>query len=148
MMKLKFNLKIVFLGILFAPFFLFAQKEKHKKTKDKKQNEFVIAPYINYGRTLGLGYGIVPMYSFKMNKNDTISPKSIIGLALIGTTNKTYAGVAYGSLFFKEDKWRFRYGLGWSDYRFQTYYEPIEGEMAFFWIIVPKLLLFISMYVV
>jgi len=98
----------------------------------KNSGEFKIVPYLNYSRTIGFGFGLIPMYSFNTSKTDHISPKSVIGLSGIYTTNKSYAVGLFGNMFFKEDKWRLQYGLGFADYNFQTYYAPIVGEGFFY----------------
>ncbi len=104
---------------------------KSKKNKDPRRNEFNVAPYFNYNTTIGAGFGLVPLFSFHLDKQDTISPKSFIGLVGYYTTNKSYAVVNFGNFFLKEDTWRLVYAFAFNSYNFQTYYDPPEGDGLF-----------------
>ncbi len=116
---------VIIAALLVAP--LYAQ-ESSKKTQT---SEFNVAPYFNYNKTAGAGFGLVPLYSFYMNKKDAISPKSTVGLVGYYTTKKSSAVLTFGNFFFNEDTWRIVYALGINTYNFQTYFDSGVGDGAF-----------------
>lgn len=107
---------------------LFAQE---KRKKDKKV-EITGIPYLNYSQSQDLLYGAVGLATFKMNALDTISPRSTAGISLIGTTQKSYFGVAFAKMFFNEDKWRVATMAGLGTYQFQTFIDEPEIETGFY----------------
>ncbi len=56
-----------------------------------------------------------------MNKKDTISPASTIGLFGSYFTNQTYFFALFSKLHFKEDNYRIKTGVGYGDIKFQTF---------------------------
>ncbi|WP_051210024.1 hypothetical protein [Gelidibacter mesophilus] len=65
--------------------------QKSKKVKDSINGaEFNVVPYINYNKNLDFMFGVIPMYMYPFDKEDTISPKSLSGLSAVYTTNKSY----------------------------------------------------------
>ncbi len=103
------------------------------KKEKKNTSQFNIAPYFNYSQGVGVGYGLIPMYSFYPNKKDSISPKSIVGVLGYRTTNESQALTTFGKIFLDEDKWRLAYALGTGRYNFQTYLEdPTDHLEGFF----------------
>lgn len=60
------------------------------KSKANKNIDFNVMPYLNYNRTLDFMFGAIPMMMYKINKADTISPKSLSGISGVYTTNKSY----------------------------------------------------------
>ncbi len=76
-------------------------------TKEKeKRVDFSLMPYLSYNRNLKLMFGLVPMMMYKINPKDSISPKSLTGIAAITSTNGSYALAFFNKFYFKEDKWR------------------------------------------
>ena len=57
-----------------------------KKDTSSKKLKVSAFPYLNYDRTQEFMYGAVVMGMFKFNKEDTISPKSMVGMLGIVTT--------------------------------------------------------------
>ena len=102
---------------------LLAQTETPKKDKNL---EFKPVPYINYSRTGGFFIGAVPMAMFRANKNDTISPKSMAGLAGVYSTEGNWASVVFSKIFLNEDRWRFTGGGGVGMNGFQFYMDDIS----------------------
>ena len=98
---------------------LIAQSENDKENKNL---EFKPVPYINYSRTGGFFIGAVPMVMFRVNKNDTISPKSMAGLAGVYSTEGNWASVVFGKIFTNQDRWRFTGGggVGMNGFQFFT----------------------------
>ncbi len=91
----------------------------------KKYKNFEIAwvPYVNYSEVLGTGFGILPMISYRMSKNDTISPESTGGIVAMYTTNESISVVGFNKMYFNENKWRATISFGFGDVNFQTYLE-------------------------
>lgn len=50
--------------------------------------------------------GVIPMAMYKLDKNDTISPRSLSGISAVYTSNKSYFAAAFNRFYLKEDKWR------------------------------------------
>lgn len=74
------------------------------KTQVQPKNiDFNVMPYISYNRTVDFMLGAIPMMMYKMDKTDTISPKSLSGVAAIYTTNKSYFICSFNKFHFKED---------------------------------------------
>ena len=114
--------------LLFIAFSFFACQQLNGQetavssgTKKEKEHSFVPAPYLNYSRSIGAGFGVIPMYMFQMTKGDTISPQSLVGALGIYTTNKTYFAMGFGKLYFAEDRWRVSVAAGIGDINFQVF---------------------------
>jgi len=104
--------------------FSFAFVRGQDSTASRKQkNGFAAIPMINYNRTQGIILGAIVSDYFKINKKDTISPSSNLGIAGIYTEQKSYALFLYSQLFFDEDRWRIRVAAGSMDINFQFYLE-------------------------
>ncbi len=77
------------------------------ETKDKdKDFNFTVMPYISYNRNLDFMFGVIPMAMYKLNKKDTISPKSLSGIVPIYTTNGSKFIGFFNKFRFAEDRWR------------------------------------------
>ncbi|HEY9260306.1 BamA/TamA family outer membrane protein [Chitinophaga sp.] len=74
--------------------------------KKEKKIEFHVMPYLSYNRNLKFMFGAIPMMMYRLNKNDTISPKSLSGMSAIYTTNRSYIFAFFNRWYFAEDKWR------------------------------------------
>lgn len=96
-----------------------------------EKGEFNVVPYFSYNSTLGAGFGAVSLYSFHVNKEDEVSPKSTVGVAGIYTTNNTLAVLGFGSFYLDEDKWRVMFGAGYNEYNFQTYFDAQDYRGSF-----------------
>ena len=98
----------------------------------KKMNGLAAIPMINYNRTQGLVVGAIVSNYFKMNKKDSLSPSSNIGIAGIYTEQKSYALFLYSQLFMAGDRWRVRLAAGTMDINFQFYLEdPVTSTGNF-----------------
>lgn len=95
--------------------------EKHTKKID-----FNVMPYINYNRTLDFMFGAIPMMMYKVNKADTISPKSLSGISAIYTTNKSYFIATFNKWYFNEDKWRAQVFLATGNQNAQYFVDDID----------------------
>ena len=108
------------------------KKQAEKKDgKDKKVN-YAFMPIIMYNPSFGGQFGVMANAYFDMNGKDTISPASSV--AFIGNifTNKTFFTGMFSRLYFKEDAWRMKAGLGYGDIRFQTFYE-LPSDIPAIW---------------
>lgn len=82
-----------------------AVKQDTLANRDKNFT-FRVMPFMSYNRNLQFMIGAIPMFMYRLNKNDRISPKSLSGLAGVYTTNNSYFISAFNRFFLKEDKWR------------------------------------------
>jgi outer membrane protein assembly factor BamA len=116
-------------------FLLFASAWVHGQDSavSKKQKSGIAAiPMINYNRTQGIVVGAIVSNYFKINKKDTLSPSSNIGIAGIYTEQKSYMVFAYSALYFDQDRWRLRMAAGSMDINFQFYLEdPVTSTGNF-----------------
>ncbi|KAB1067623.1 BamA/TamA family outer membrane protein [Tamlana haliotis] len=121
------------------PLFLFvlflnttqAQQAKHENKKQtdtlkEKKVDFQVMPFISYNRNLEFMFGAIPMFMYKLNKNDTISAKSLSGMSAVYTTNKSYFIAAFNKWYFKEDTWRAKLFFLTGDKNSQFYMTDIE----------------------
>lgn len=102
-------------------------------SRDTSSKKFKISafPYINYNRTQKFMYGAVGMGMFRLNQEDTISPKSMVGLMAIGTTTNTWGTMGFSTLYFNEDKWRATLYGGYFSFNFQFYWSPVANLGTF-----------------
>ena len=88
-----------FAAILFLSISTFAFVYAQDSTESRKKTNGIAAiPMINYNRTQGIVVGAIVSNYFKINKKDTISPSSNIGIAGIYTEQKSYMLFAYSAL--------------------------------------------------
>jgi outer membrane protein assembly factor BamA len=122
-----------FTDLLLLLIFAFAFVQGQDSTESRKKVKGIAAiPMINYNRTQGIVLGAIVSNYFKMNKKDTISPSSNIGIAGIYTEQKSYALFLYSTLFFDEDRWRVKVAAGTLDINFQFYLEdPVTSTGNF-----------------
>lgn len=102
-----FSLPFISLLLLMmvSPHAVFAQKSDQDSVKEKRV-DFKILPYFSYNRKLKFMLGVVPMVTYRTKRNDTISPKSMTGLAAVYTTNGSYFVGLFNRIFLNEDRWR------------------------------------------
>ncbi len=125
---MKYIVMLMLSVAFFASKSLYSQEVKLQT--GLKKYELVPAPYLNYSKVLGFGYGIAPMILYRVSKKDTISPKSLTGLLAAYTTNKSHLFIAYSKFYFNEDDWRLSVIAGKGDVNFQFYLEsdlPVGG---------------------
>lgn len=123
---MKHFLLLLFFTVSISP--SFGQKTSDsisKKTKDKKV-ELRIMPYLSYNRNLEFMFGAIPMTMYKVNQNDSISPKSLSGLSAIYTTNKSYALAFFNKWYLDQDKWRLKLFFFTGNQNSQFYVDDID----------------------
>ncbi|MDQ6470608.1 BamA/TamA family outer membrane protein [Flavobacterium sp. LHD-80] len=120
--------------LLFLSFLCYSVLWSQKKTADTtalqsphtKSIDFNIMPYLNYNRTLDFMFGAIPMMMYKIDKTDTISPKSLSGLTAVYTTNKSYFIALFNKFYFKEDQWRLQLFFAAGNQNEQFYEDDID----------------------
>ena len=120
--------KLLFFLLLILPFFSQAQQgEGQKEDKKEKRVNYAFIPIIMYNNSFGMQFGAMANAYFDLNKKDTISPASVVSFYGSVYTNKTVFVGLFNRMYFKEDHWRTKMGVGYGNIRFQTYFEfPIE----------------------
>lgn len=107
-------------------------KTDEPKPKEKKRGEFVIAPIPISSPAIGSGLIGVLGYVFQVDKNDTTSAPSVVGLAFMRTNNGSRAGGLLGSLHFKKDKYRVSVAVGRGDINIDFFgVGPLAGQREF-----------------
>lgn len=110
-------------------FWALGQTKSTDSTKIKppvKNIDFNVMPYLNYNRTLDFMFGAIPMMMFKLNKADTISPKSLSGISAVYTTNKSYFIASFNKWYFNEDKWRVQFFVATGNQNAQFFVDDID----------------------
>lgn len=98
-----------------------AQLNKAATNDTTKKVTFAAIPIINYSSSIGLIGGAMGAMYYKINRNDTISPSSSTMLFGMYSTSKTYMAMALQQIYFNEDKWRAKFGIGRGDIFFQYF---------------------------
>ncbi|WP_026956775.1 BamA/TamA family outer membrane protein [Algoriphagus vanfongensis] len=92
-----------------------------------KKVDFSIMPYMSYNRNLKFMIGVIPMGMYRLNPQDTISPKSLSGVAAVYTTNKSYFVSFFNKIYLDEDRWRLvAFGMT-GDHISQFYMDDIDA---------------------
>jgi outer membrane protein assembly factor BamA len=122
--------------LLFFELFAFASVNAQISsavTSKKKEPSIAAIPLINYNRTQGVILGAILSKYFKMNKKDTISPSSNVGITGIYTAQKSYALFAYSKLYLDKDRWRITAAAGTMDIAFQFFVEDPSSSAGNFY---------------
>jgi outer membrane protein assembly factor BamA len=88
------------------------ETEENDSIFDASSKTFLVVPMISNNPAMDTGFGALGMYFFKAQKDDPLSPPSIVSLYSIYTTNKSYIVAPFGRFFWNEDKNRATFGLG------------------------------------
>jgi hypothetical protein len=99
---------------------------KQADTLKQKNLEFAVMPYLGYNRNLEVLIGAIPMFNYRLNKKDTISSKSLSGMAAVYTTNGSYFISIFNKWYYKEDTWRAKLFFLTGDYNSQFYMTDME----------------------
>lgn len=91
------------------------------RSDSAKNFSFLPIPYVNYDRSLGFSYGLIPMAMYTINKKDTISPQSLTGGIIMRTSNETWMGGVFGKFYLKEDTYRITAAAVTGNVNFQFY---------------------------
>jgi Omp85 superfamily domain len=110
-----------------------AKSQNTNPPSDPKKGEWVYAPIPVNSPALGAGLAWAVGYVSSLNKNDTVSPPSIIGTAGLYTNNGS-RGIAFGAkLYLKEDKYRLAMAVGHASVNAELYGVGLRaGERGLF----------------
>lgn len=102
-MKLRFY-HIYVWAFLMMTFVVQGQEKKLDTVFDTSSKTFLILPLVINNPTFKTGFGVMPMYFFKFNKEDSISPPSLLSVVGLYSTNKSYVFFPSARLFWDNDK--------------------------------------------
>ncbi len=117
---------LIFTLFLITSTSLFAQKNKTAKDSTGKKVDYAFIPMISYNNSFGGQLGLMANGFFDIDKTDTISPGSMVGVFGYYFTNKTFFTGIINKNYFGEDKWRTKSVLVYGNVEFQTYIELPE----------------------
>jgi outer membrane protein assembly factor BamA len=93
--------------------FMQAQKTTEKDSVfDASSKTFLMIPVVTNSPAMETGFGGLGLYFFNINKNDTISPPSLMSLYAIYSTNNSYIIAPFGRFYWNEDRNRAAMGFG------------------------------------
>ena len=122
------NKYIYFIFIIILTFNISAQEKEKDSLFDKDSKTFMVLPLITNNPAMKTGFGVMPMFFFKLKKEDPLSPPSIIGFYGLYTTNGSYIAVPNAWLFWNEDKNRATIVGGTMRTNNDFTYQNAEGE--------------------
>ncbi len=129
---MKKTLFMFFFTLCYLCAFSQTRPDSIPKQKIKEKNiELRVMPYLSYNRNLQFMFGAMPMMMYKVNKKDTISPKSLSGMSAIYTTNNSYFVALFNKWYLADDKWRIKLFAFTGDQNSQFYVDDID-EPAFY----------------
>ncbi len=105
-----------------------AQEKEVDSLFDQSTGTFLPIPLIINNPTIETGFGGVGMYFFKFDKEDMVSPPSLVNLYAIYSTNKSYILLASARMYWNEDKNRATLIAGPIRINHDFIYENDEGE--------------------
>lgn len=120
---------ILVLLVVCSSWMVFAQQKEDTadSTQVEKKVDFNVMPFLSYNRNLEFMFGAIPMGMYRLDKNDTISPKSLSGLSAVYTTNGSYFLALFNKWYLKEDTWRIQlFALNGDQYS-QFYMDDFEA---------------------
>ena len=99
-----FSVLILGIFLLISNLSLHAQEKKNDSVFDTSSRTFLILPLVINNPVFDTGFGAMPMYFFKFNPDDTISPPSMATVIGIYSTNKSYVFLPSARFYWNEDK--------------------------------------------
>ncbi|MCM5663808.1 BamA/TamA family outer membrane protein [Galbibacter mesophilus] len=127
---------VLIVSFLLFSQFLLSQTQKNdsidENDKKEKRVDLTVMPFLSYNRNLEFMFGAIPMAMYRLNKTDTISPKSISGLSAVYTTNSSYFIAFFNRFFFAEDRWRAKFFMLTGDYNSQFFMESEDVTPGFY----------------
>lgn len=112
--------------VLLLTFTQFSFSQESDSLPKQKKVEVSVMPYMSYNRNLDFMIGVIPMGMYRINPTDTISPKSLSGLAAVYTTNGSYFISVFNKIYLDEDKWRLTAFAMTGDRNSQFYMNDME----------------------
>ncbi|MFV0344947.1 MAG: BamA/TamA family outer membrane protein [Bacteroidales bacterium] len=75
----------------------------------EKKIDFTVMPFASYNQNLKFMFGGIPMMMYRLNPDDTSSPKSLTGASAVYTTNNSYFLAFFNQIYFGEGRWRAKF---------------------------------------
>ncbi|MFC5627165.1 BamA/TamA family outer membrane protein [Algoriphagus winogradskyi] len=124
--------QLLFIILLLCCTLVLAQSSQNGKvekqdTTVQKKVDFNVMPYLSYNRNLKFMIGAIPMAMYRLNQADTISPKSLSGLAAVYTTNGSYFISIFNRWYLAEDTWRIKMFAVTGDHNSQFYMDDLDA---------------------
>lgn len=85
--------------------------------KMNKNMNFVIVPGPAYNSSTNLGFAILPMFTYNLNKKDSLSPPSSTSALIYFDFYGSWFLAARQNLYFDDNKWRMISSIGYGDLR-------------------------------
>ncbi len=124
---MKRALLLSFFTFCYTVVFCQLQTDTASKQKVKEKNiELRVMPFLSYNRNLQFMFGAIPMMMYKLNKKDTIAPKSLSGMSAIYTTNRSYFVAFFNKWYLADDKWRVKLFVFTGDQNSQFFVDDID----------------------
>ena len=95
--------------------------EDSLKFSNKHQIRFAFVPGPVVDPLGHAGVAVLPVFAYKINPNDNVSPPSSTSALVYFSTSGSYNFGLQQSLFLKKDNWRFRMYVNWSRYYYNFY---------------------------
>ncbi len=94
-----------------------------KKKKETSRGSFLLVPLPISSPAIGSGIVPVAAYIFPLDKNDKVSPPSVIGVAGLVTNNGSRGFAVGGEFYLKEDTYRIKTGFVRGNVNYDVYAE-------------------------
>ncbi len=121
--------QLLFIVFIFFSFLTVSAQEKVKDSLfDEDSKTFLVLPLVINNPAIKTGFGVMPMYFFKFDSEDKISPPSMASVIGIYSTNKSYVFIPSARLFWNEDRNRATIVAGPLRVNNDFTYENDEGE--------------------
>ena len=125
----RFLSLILFAFLLLAPIqTILGQETETDSLFDSSSKTFLTLPLIINNPAFQTGFGAVPMYFFKFDKEDQHSPPSMASVIGLYSTNKSYVLLGSARLFWNEDRNRASIAFGPTRVNYDFVYETDEGQ--------------------
>ncbi|PWJ44251.1 BamA/TamA family outer membrane protein [Sediminitomix flava] len=103
----------------------YSKRPKFDAIKERSKMKYRLIPTPSYSPSVEWGLNLVNLFTFYMNKTDTITPPSTVAVIGMGTTNSSWAVGAVPRIYLKEDKWRIFVDFGYAEIRQELDLAPI-----------------------
>ena len=116
--------------LMLASLHLLGQEQSSDSVFDTSSRTFLTLPLIMNNPAFETGFGLVPMYFFKFDKDDEVSPPSMVSALGLYSTNKSYVFMGMARLYWDEDKNRANVAFGPTRVNYDFEYE-LDGSVPF-----------------
>jgi hypothetical protein len=104
-------------GVQSAP----GERREKPRANEQRKGEFIFAPIPISNEAIGIGLASVAAYVFFPSPSDKVSPPSILALAGLYTSTKTYGLALAGMLNLREDHYRLSFLVGGARARYEFF---------------------------